>query len=492
MPSLLRSLLATIVGAAGLIAASPAPGPLPQRPNILLIVTDDQGYGDASGFAPTDVETPTLDRIARAGVRFTQFRVNPLCAPTRASLLTGLDSLATGMWRGPSEPGRAEARGKAKATAKVGRRPATEDPEDSTPDRGEPRRIRAGIRLLPELLREAGYATGLFGKWHLGYAPEESPNARGFDEFVGFLGGAHPYWLRANSRLQENGGPLAAEGHTTDVFADRAARFIRRQRDQPFFCYVAFNAVHGPLRSKEREADSALPRWLEHYAGRGLSPERRDYNAVLSHADQRIGGLLDLLGELGLTERTLVICHSDNGGITHTYPANNGPLRGGKGQTFEGGIRVPAVAQWPGVIPAGWTSRADAAHYDLFATMLAAAGLTVPARNGSHVVQGIDLLPHLRSGGQAALPERYQFWDLYGQCGALRGPWKLVGTIDNHHGRFGLAADAAERTPFVLFNLEQDLGETRDLSAEQPVIYADLKARHVAWLRQYAETPRAR
>jgi arylsulfatase A-like enzyme len=142
--------------------------------------------------------------------------------------------------------------------------------------------------------------------------------------------------------------------------------------------------------------------------------------------------------------------------------------------------------RWPGVIPAGTVSDANAAHFDVFATVLDAAGLPVPERNGRFAVQGVSLLPHVRSRAATPLPERYQFWDLYGQCGALHGRWKLVGQIDNHHGRFDLAARQAEAKTFELYDLDADVGETRDLAKERPEIYADLKRRHLEWLRQFA------
>lgn len=437
------------------------------RPNIVLIVTDDMGYGDCSSNWKTDLQTPFMDEIGRNGVRFTQFRVNPLCAPTRSSIMTGLYSLEAGMWRGPGETARGQ--------EPPGGWPASE------------RRIPHGIVMLPELLRQAGYATGMFGKWHLGYDDKNVPNARGFDQFVGFLGGAHPYWLRANSRIEENGKPLKIEGHTTDLFADRAIAFIRANRDKTFFCYLPFNAVHGPMRSADRPSDSAKPEWLEYYEKRGVAQPRRDYNGVMTHADHRIGDVLKTLRELGLEKNTLVICVSDNGGILHSYPSNNGPLRGGKGDAYEGGIRVPAVMQWPGVIPAGTVSKADAAHFDLFATILEAARVPVPATNGRYAVHGVSLLPHLRSKAAAPLPDRYLFWDLYGQCGVLHGKWKLVGEIGNHHGRFAQAARDAEKTKFELYNLDEDIGEKSDLATKFPDVYADLKKRHLDWLRQFAQ-----
>jgi len=343
--------------------------------------------------------------------------------------------------------------------------------------------VHDDVRMLPEFLKRAGYATGLFGKWHLGYDEDNVPNSRGFDEFVGFLGGAHPYRWTQNSQIQRNGQPLKSDKHYTDLFADEAIRFIEKNSSQPFFCYLAFNAVHGPLRSEKRAADSARSDWLKRYEVAGVDQPRRDYNAVMSHADDRVGDILDTLGKLELTEDTLVIYLSDNGGITHTYPSNNGPLRGGKGEAWEGGVRVPAVMQWPGTIPAGSVSRADAVHFDLFATILDASGISVPITNGRLQVDGISLLEHLTTGAIASIPDRYLYWDLFGKQGALRGPWKIVADTGNHGGDFLKAAMNAESSEFTLVNLENDLGEATDLASEHSEIYSDLKKRLVEWLR---------
>ena len=192
------------------------------------------------------------------------------------------------------------------------------------------------------------------------------------------------------------------------------------------------------------------------------------------------------LAELNLESQTLVIYVSDNGGITHTYPANNGPLRDGKGSTYEGGIRVPAVMQWPGVIPPGTVSTANAVHFDLFSTILEAASVAVPKQNGGYDVSGVSLLTHLRSGARTPLPDRYLFWDLYGDVAAVHGPWKLVGEIPNHHGKFDQAVRDAEATQFALYNLDDDPGEQTDVSPRFPDIYRDLKSRHLEWLRRFA------
>ncbi|MSU51484.1 MAG: hypothetical protein EXS37_20750 [Opitutus sp.] len=463
------SIILVVSGFAGCsrLTAQPDARPSP-RPNVILLVADDMGYGDSTLFwKNTELETPTMAAIARQGIRFTQFRVNPLCSPTRSSLMTGQYSLENGMWRGANDAN-APAAGKA--------------------ERDNVRRFKDDVVLLPQLLKAAGYTTGAFGKWHLGNDAKNLPNARGFDEFVGFIGGSHAYRLGRNSKIFHNGKPYDASGqHTTDLFADQAIAFIKANQAHPFFCYVPFNAVHGPMRSAERAFDSAKPEWLEKYEKLGVAQPRRDYCAVMSHADARAGDILQTLRDLGLEGNTLVIFISDNGGILHTYPSNNGPLRGGKGDTYEGGIRVPAVMQWPGVIPPNSVSHESAVHFDIFTTILAATGTPVPAKNGTFPVHSVNLVPLLRAPAATKLPDRYLFWDLYGDVAALHGPWKMVGQISNHHGKFANAVREAEAAKFALFNLDDDLGEKNDLADTRPEIYRDLKTRHLDWLRQFAK-----
>lgn len=426
----------------------------PRRPNVLLIVSDDHGYGDVGCNGKTEVDTPHLDTLARQGARLTRFRVNPLCAPTRASLLTGQYSLECGMWRGPSDKA----------------------------DKDGGRALKRDVKLLPQYLREAGYATGLFGKWHLGYSPPNVPNGRGFDEFFGFLGGAHRYWsLPGKGRLLSNSQPAEEGGHTTDLFTAKAIDFIRRAKGQPFFCYVPYNAVHGPLWSGAADRPSGKEEWLLKYERRGVPFPRRDYCAVLSHLDDGVGRLLHTLKELRVEEHTLVLFVSDNGAMIDKFPGNNGPFRGAKGTTYEGGLRVPALIRWPGVIPAGTVSDQDAAHFDLFSTILDAAGVAVPARNGAHPVHGVSLLPHLRAGGKTQLPDRTLFWDLFGKMAAVHGRWKLVGEIGNHHGKFAAALPRIRAAQFELYDLAADPGERRDLAAAQPAIYQDMKNRYLRW-----------
>ncbi len=362
------------------------------------------------------------------------------------------------MWRGPAQPG-----------------------EEHDP---RPRRIADDVQLLPEFLKEAGYATGIFGKWHLGYESPNVPNERGFDEFVGFLAGAHPYWPSDRARILHNSDPLKFEDHLTDLFTNRAIDFIRQHSEEPFFCYVPYNAVHGPLWREHAPQSSGKPEWLEKYAQRGVDFPKRDYCAVLDHMDDSVGRILATLREFEIEENTLFIYLSDNGALMDKYPGNNGPLRGQKGLTYEGGIRVPAVMQWPGVIPEGLVSEAGAVHFDLFATVLDAAGVEIPEMNGQHPVHGVSLLEHLRSGGQVDLPDRYVLWDLFGKMAVVKDDWKLVGTGPNHRGEFADAIPVIEELQFELYKLDQDIGEGEDLANQYPEVYREMKRELIAWFQQ--------
>ncbi len=264
-----------------------------KRPNILMIVSDDQGWGDLPANWPyTDVRMPVMESIGNTGIRFTDFYATPLCGPTRAALMTGQYSMENGMWRGPGsqQPGESGYRG-----------------------------INPGITLLPEHLQRSGYATGIFGKWHLGHHPANTPNARGFDTFYGFLGGAHSYNLGpGDPHYLHNKEPYCETAHATDYITDKALAFIRANANKrgPFFCYVPYNAVHGPLWRKERPVPFAKPEWLDRAEKRGIDFPRRDYVAILEHMDHAAGRLLDLLQELDIEEDTFVLFFSDNGAIT--------------------------------------------------------------------------------------------------------------------------------------------------------------------------------
>ena len=291
------------------------------RPNILFIVSDDHGWGDLpSNWDQTEVRLPALEALAAQGVRFPNYHTVPLCGPSRACMFTGQYSSENGMWRGPGQ-----------------------QPLGSPGYRG----IKRDVKMLSEHLAEAGYKNGAFGKWHLGALDGEVPNDRGFDEFRGFLGGAHPYWVvEGKSKMMHNREPdRTAKGHATELFTAWAEEFIRENAagDAPFFCYLAYNAVHGPLRIDESKLASAPEAWVKKALDRGVSFLRSDYVAILEHMDHNIGRLVELLGELGVAENTLIVFVSDNGGCTMeddtagTFPGNNGPFRGGKATTYQGG-----------------------------------------------------------------------------------------------------------------------------------------------------------
>ena len=432
-------------------------------PNILFIVSDDHGWGDLpSNWDDTEVRLPTLDALARSGVRFPNYHTVPLCGPSRACMFTGQYSTENGMWRGPGS-----------------------QPLGSPGYRG----IKRDVKMLSEHLSEAGYATGAFGKWHLGSLEGEVPNDRGFDEFHGFLGGAHPYWISGSrSKIMHNRDhdPLA-KGHATELFTQWAEDFIRENagKESPFFCYLAYNAVHGPLRVEKSKPASAPEAWVKKALDRGVSFLRSDYVAILEHMDHNIGQLVSVLDELGVAENTLIVFVSDNGGCTMEegaaggrFPGNNGPLRGGKATTYQGGLNVPFLVNWKGKIPqSGLVSDSHVMHCDIFSSLLDAAGLTVPESNGKNPVRGISLLPHMLSDGKTSVPERTMIFELWGNIGVRRGDYKLWASVGRDYSPDwdALAAEISQKD-LELFDLQRDVAETKDLRTEHPEMYASLKA----------------
>jgi len=432
-------------------------------PNILFIVSDDHGWGDLpSNWDDTEVRLPTLDALARTGVRFPNYHTVPLCGPSRACMFTGQYSTENGMWRGPGS-----------------------QPPGSSGYRG----IKRDVKMLSEYLSEAGYATGAFGKWHLGSLEGEVPNDRGFDEFHGFLGGAHPYWIAGSrSKIMHNRehDPLA-KGHATELFTQWAEDFIRENagKESPFFCYLAYNAVHGPLRVEKSKPASAPEEWVKKALDRGVSFLRSDYVAILEHMDHNIGQLVSVLDELGVAENTLIVFVSDNGGCTMEegaaggrFPGNNGPLRGGKATTYQGGLNVPFLVNWKGKIPqSGLVSDSHVMHCDIFSSLLDAAGLTVPESNGKNPLRGMSLLPHMLSDGETPVPERTMIFELWGNIGVRRGDYKLWASVGRDYSPDwdALAAEISQKD-LELFDLQRDVAETNDLRTEHPEMYASLKA----------------
>ena len=432
-------------------------------PNILFIVSDDHGWGDLpSNWDNTEVQLPTLDALANRGVRFPNYHTVPLCGPSRACMFTGQYSTENGMWRGPGS-----------------------QPLGSPGYRG----IKRDVKMVSEYLSEAGYATGAFGKWHLGSLEGEVPNDRGFDEFHGFLGGAHPYWIsESRSKIMHNRehDPLA-KGHATELFTQWAEDFIRENagKESPFFCYLAYNAVHGPLRVEKSKPASAPEAWVKKALDRGVSFLRSDYVAILEHMDHNIGQLVSVLDELGVAENTLIVFVSDNGGCTMEegaaggrFPGNNGPLRGGKATTYQGGLNVPFLVNWKGKIPqGGLVSDSHVMHCDIFSSLLDAAGLTVPESNGKNPLRGMSLLPHMLSDGKTSVPERTMIFELWGNIGVRRGDYKLWASVGRDYSPDwdALAAEISQKD-LELFDLQCDVAETNDLRTEYPEMYTSLKA----------------
>ena len=430
------------------------------RPNILFIVSDDHGWGDLpSNWDKTEVRLPTLEALAAQGVRFSKYHTVPLCGPSRACMFTGQYSTENGMWRGPGQ-----------------------QPLGSPGYRG----IKRDVKMLSEHLAAAGYKTGAFGKWHMGELAGEVPNDRGFDEFRGFLKGAHPYWItEKRSKMMHNREPdRTSQGHATELFTGWAEKFIRESaaKDTPFFCYLAYNAVHGPLRTDKSKAASAPEAWVKKALDRGVSFLRSDYVAILEHMDHNIGKLVNVLDQLGIADNTLIVFVSDNGGCTMEeaavggrFPGNNGPFRGGKATTYQGGLNVPLLMNWKGRLPQGMISNDQVMHCDIFATLLDAATIPVPKMNGKNPVRGMSLIPHMLSSGKKNVPERTMIFELWGNIGVRKGSYKLWSQIGRNSPDWEVQIAELKKTDLALFDLSKDVAEKRDLRTKLPDVYASLK-----------------
>ena len=396
--------------------------------NIVLLVSDDQGYADISCYPHSaDVSTPNLDRLAAEGVRMTNgYASCPVCAPTRAGLLTGRYQQRFGFYTA--------------ADSRAGL------PRSET--------------TLSELLHEAGYATGVFGKWHLGYQPGYRPLERGFDTFYGFLGhGGHDYFdlsitdeIRSIYRNRE---PIEDSGYLTRNITRHAIEFITANRDRPFFAYVPYNAVHNPIQAPEE--------YIQRFDG--PDPKRNTYLAMLAIMDEGVGEILDALDRLGLSQNTLVMFFSDNGGARATT-ASNGVLRGFKHSVYEGGIRVPFLVRWPARIPAGTVSVDPVISTDAFASALAAAGVDLP---GDRVIDSRDILPSVTGSLEGPLHEAL-FWNWINKdsdkgWAVRKGRWKLLANNDG----------------LELYDLDEDLSETRNLAPDEPAVVRGLLEAYESW-----------
>lgn len=415
-------------------------------PNILLFLADDLGYADIGVNGCQDIPTPNIDRIAKNGVRFTDgYATHPVCSPSRAGLMSGMYQHRFGFEHNSGPERYAD------------------------PNFGMPLEIPS----LAEKLKTAGYATGMIGKWHIGFKEGLRPHERGFDYHYGFLSGARSFYPdspREFDPIIRNGVPVTDEkDYLTDAFARESADFIGRSKDQPWFLYLAFNAVHSPL-----EATEAYEARFPHITDK----KRKTYAGMLAALDDAVGRVMTKVRELGQEENTLVMFYSDNGGPTAETSSRNDPLRGFKGQMYEGGIRVPFVMQWKGTIPAGQTFTHPAMGFDCHATALAAAKVAWGSLRGSAAAQsdasaeaettldGIDLLPYL-TGEKTTPPHDFLCWRAGAQHAIRMGDWKLVQSPRE---------DAAQ-----LFNLKTDLGETTDLATKEPAKFTELAAKFAEW-----------
>ncbi len=411
--------------------------PVVRAPNIVFLVADDLGYGDLGVQGDKEVRTPNIDAIAARGARFTNYYANHhVCAPSRAALVTGVYQHRMGFEYNPGGAG---------------------------PNFGLP----LDAPTVAERLKQQGYATALFGKWHLGQKPEQHPNARGFDHFYGFLGGTHPYAIDGitqysptdaadarTARVLRQRVPVEMPAHMTEALGDEAVQFIAAHKTQPFFLMLSFNAPHVPMQTTQG--------YYERFS-HVQDQKRRLHLAMLAALDDQVGRVVDTLKREGLERNTLLVFISDNGGPQRQTTSSNYPLRGDKGVFLEGGIRVPAIVEWPGKIAAGQVLTQPAISTDMTATALALAG-ALPVT----VLDGVNLMPWLQGERAGQRVHDALYWRA-GATGAMRqGDWKLL----------------RQEEKWSLFNLAVDIDERNDLGATQPQRLSAMRTAWLAWSAQ--------
>lgn len=421
------------------------------RPNVIIIFTDDQGSVDMGAYGTTDIQTPNMDALAARSVRFTQFYAGaPVCSPSRACLLTGKTPLRAGV---PGNVGASAAAGRGLP------------PEEVT---------------IAEMLKKAGYQTALIGKWHLGYSEEMQPNAQGFDYHFGHLVGcidnfSHFYYWGGPNRhdLFRNGEEIHLPGqYFPDLMLDEASQFMETHRDDPFFIYYALNTPHYPYQGD--------PEWLQYYEQQGTPYPRNLYNAFVSTMDDRIGRLLRKVDDLGLRENTIVIFQSDHGHSTeeraHFGGGSAGPYRGAKFSLFEGGLRVPAMISWPGRIGEGEVREQLAVATDWLPTIAELCSVEVVNED----IDGRSLTPILTS---ASAPDNHEafHWTNGNRWAVRQGSWKLL--FDPQDTTNGPPKEPnSEEDKLFLVNLDEDIGEQNNVAAQHPEIVEALLVLHEEWI----------
>jgi arylsulfatase A-like enzyme len=417
------------------------------QPNIVLIITDDQGYGDLGSTGNQQIQTPNLDRFAEESTRFNRFYVSPVCAPTRASLMTGRYNYRTGV-----------------VDTYVGR--AMMESSEIT---------------LAELLRDAGYDTGIFGKWHLGDTWPIRPMDQGFAESLVHMGGGigqpsdPPDNTYFEPTLQHNGETVRPDGYCTDIFADAAIEYIKEQRSKPFFVYLATNAPHGPLQIDEQ--------YVAKYRDMGIENKTARIYGMVENIDENVGKVLAALDETGQADNTIFIFMSDNGPAGRRY---NAGLRGTKTTPWEGGIRSPFFFRWPAQLQGNTDIDRIAGHIDIMPTLIDAAGASVPS---DRTIDGISLMP-LLEGQSANWPDRTLFLQShrgdepqqYRNFGAVTQQYKLTQPLKFSGGRI------PDNPHIALYDLSTDPGEEMDISGDKPDIHADMIRQYEEWFKDVSST----
>jgi arylsulfatase A-like enzyme len=446
-----RRLLRLFVLVAGLTTGAMAASADAPRPNVLVILADDLGIGDVSAYRQADVRTPAIDRLAAEGMRFTAMRANcTVCSPSRAALLTGRYADRVGV------PG------------------VIRTDADNSWGYFDPL-----VPTLADELRAAGYHTAIVGKWHLGLASPNTPTERGFDRFHGFLGDMMDSYMTHRRHginyLRLDRDEIDPPGHATDLFTDWAIAWLRERAagaDRPFFLYLAYNAPHFPIEPPEE--------WLARVRDRepGLEPKRASNVAFVEHLDHGVGRVLETLRETGFDRTTLVVFTSDNGGSL-PHAQNNEPWRGGKQDHYDGGLRVPFIVRYPGVVEAGSTSDHAGLSFDVFPTCLELAGRPLPAD-----LDAVSLLPALRGEAVAGHERRDLYftrregWAAYGgksYQALIRGRWKIL-----QNDPF---------SPLELYDLAADPQEQHDRAADHRDVMRELSAALRRHLQRGGQTP---
>lgn len=393
------------------------------RPNIVIILVDDAGYVDFGFMGSENLESPEIDKLAKSGTVFTDAHVSAsVCAPSRAGLMTGKYQQRFGF--------------EANGTEGIG--------------------LADDVTTMADVFKANGYDTYALGKWHLGEEPSDHPNQRGFEEFYGFLSGSRSYFPIENptvdKMLQHNGERVHFEGYMTDVLGDQSVKFAEQSGNRPFYMYLAYNAVHTPMDAKEKD--------LKKFEGH----PRQKLAAMTWSLDENVGKLRAKLRELGELDNTLIYFLSDNGGA-HNNQSSTGPLKGFKGNKFEGGHRVSFAVSWPAGFEGGSTFDGLTSSLDVFPTSLAAAGIQKP---DNLLLDGVDLLPYL-SGEKTGDPHDRLFWRKLDKSAARIGDYKTI-TLDGYGS--------------VMYNLNENLGETDDLSQSETARFDSIMASYGAWESQ--------